>query len=578
MSEGRVLVVGAGPVGLTMACELLRHGAKVRLIDAADEPSDKSKAIIVHARSLEMLDNMGCVNAFLREGSKFHAVNIHAGGKLLARVSFDDADWADATYVHSLLIPQSATERLLSHHFGVYGGTVERNHKLVEIEQNAGTGNGSGSAGNGSGSGSVSVTIVEPDGKAVQSDYDWVVACDGAHSTVRKALDVPFEGERIAENFYLADVKMDIDLAEGEGATYICDDGALMIVPMASDRYRVMCAPREGAALLGDDEEPTLGFFQGLFDKWTSVSAKLSDDVWLSSFRISRRLVPDYRHGCVFLAGDAAHIHSPAGGQGMNLGMQDAYNLGWKLALVARGQADALLLDSYSAERRPVAQSTLKGTSRATKMITLRNPIARSLRNHLAEHLINLEIVQERMQRSMSMLSLSYRDSPIVEQYRQSLAHANVRTSDTTENPSIRHWREFGKGPAAGDRAPDVTYDDNESRLFKLLRGTKHTMLLFDGAAATAEGYESLMAIAKQVAQQYGEHVKTHIIVPSKTRPKELEDAESVILDVDGDLHEAYGAGAECLYLVRPDGYIGFRCQPADVDHVTDHLFVVLGK
>jgi len=178
----------------------------------------------------------------------------------------------------------------------------------------------------------------------------------------------------------------------------------------------------------------------------------------------------------------------------------------------------------------------------------------------------------------MSMLSLSYRDSPIVEQYRQSLAHANVRTSDTTENPSIRHWREFGKGPAAGDRAPDVTYDDNESRLFKLLRGTKHTMLLFDGAAATAEGYESLMAIAKQVAQQYGEHVKTHIIVPSKTRPKELEDAESVILDVDGDLHEAYGAGAECLYLVRPDGYIGFRCQPADVDHVTDHLFVVLGK
>lgn len=563
MSEGRVLVVGAGPVGLTVACELLRHGAKVRLIDKAEAPSDKSKAIVVHARTLELLDDMGCVNAFLREGFKFHGVNIHAGGKLLARVGFDDADWADAPYVHSLLIPQSRTERLLRDHLGIYGGKVESSHKLVEIEQN---------------DTSVSVTVEEPNGKAVQSDYDWVVACDGGHSFVRKALEIPFEGERIAEDFYLADVKLDLELPEGEGATYLCDDGALLVLPVEQGRYRIICGPRDGVALLGEDEQPTLAFFQGLFDKWTSASAKLSDAVWLSKFSVSRRLVPDYRCDRVFLAGDAAHIHSPAGGQGMNLGMHDAYNLGWKLALVARGQADARLLDSYNAERRPLAEATLEGTSRATKMVTLRNPIARTLRNHLAEHLIGLEVVQERMQRTMSMLSLSYRESPIVEQYRQSLAHANVRTSETTENPSIRHWREFGKAPAAGDRAPDVSFGPDESRLFKLLRGTKHTLLLFDGAAATAEGYDSLASIAKAVAEQYGEHVRTHIIVPSGNRPAALEGSESVVLDVDGEIHDVYGAGAECLYLIRPDGYIGFRCQPADIDRLTDHLFVIFGK
>jgi len=294
---------------------------------------------------------------------------------------------------------------------------------------------------------------------------------------------------------------------------------------------------------------------------------------WSSRFRIHRRIVPSYRKGRAFFAGDAAHIHSPVGGQGMNTGMQDAFNLAWKIALVHHGLAREELLESYSVERRPIAQTTLQGTDMATRVVTLRNAVAREVRNHLAHFLASLEPVQKRLTYAAAELSLHYRKSPIVGEHRVPLVKSNVIADRRTESPSMSDWLDFGAAPSPGDRAPDVELraESGPKRLFDLLRGTKHTLLLFDGAAATEEGYKNLATIARVVGERHPRTVATHVLVPHAERPASLGDA-SIVLDPHGAAHRRYGAGSECLFLVRPDGYIAFRSQPATLVPLMRHL------
>jgi hypothetical protein len=311
------------------------------------------------------------------------------------------------------------------------------------------------------------------------------------------------------------------------------------------------------------------------------------------AFRIHHRRTDRYRAERAFIAGDAAHIHSPVGGQGMNTGIQDAYNLAWKLALVHRGDAPDALLDSYETERRGVAKALLATTDAATRgmerMSGLRHPLAVGLRNQLMSLVTSLSFVRSRALASASMLEINYRDSPIVRQDRSSVWQAQLLSSPASEQPGLGDWAAFGEGPAPGDRAPDAPIvpaspgPDGGSapkppareHLFDILRGTRHTLLLFDGAAATEEGYRNLERIGQRVRERRGSLIEVHVVVPLAAPPAALRWDGSVICDGESALHRRYGARSECLYLVRPDGYVAYRCQPADGDRLEAYLATI---
>ncbi|HEX8796846.1 MAG TPA: FAD-dependent monooxygenase [Polyangiaceae bacterium] len=543
MSEP-ILVVGAGPVGLMAACELRRRGAEVRIVDCAEVATDKSKALGVHARTLELLDTMGLADRFVASGRKIHGTNAFADDKRIVHVEFHDID---SPFPFVLALPQADTERLLRERLAELGGAVERGLKLVALAQD--------DAG-------VTATLERPGGERETARFAWLVGCDGAHSAVRHALGLSFDGVPYEERFVLADVVLDCRLPDDEVSAYLAPDGLAAFFPLPAGRWRVIVdAPLE---------QPTVDDVMRLLATRGVPTLTLRETNWVASFRIHRRIVPHYRVGRCFVAGDAAHIHSPVGGQGMNTGMQDAFNLAWKLALVVHGAARESLLDSYEAERRPVAAATLTGTDLATKVVTLRNPVAREVRNRLAGYLSSLEIVQRRMLAQASEVAIDYRSSPIIDEHRAPVARATVGKR-VGEGPTLGDWMDFGAAPHPGDRAPDVRIDEATS-LHTLLRHTKSTLLLFDGSAPTPEGYANLADIARRVRERWSAHVEPVVVVPRGERPKGLPEGERVLLDSSRALHRRYGAGSECLYLLRPDGYVGFRSQPAAWKPLEEHL------
>ena len=415
----QILIAGAGPVGLTMAAELARFGISVRILDKASARTDKSKALVLWSRTLELLERAGASAAFVENGVKALSANIVAGGSLIGHVSFEGAS---TPYPYALMIPQSETERLLETHLESLGVTVERQVELTAFEDD-GTG--------------ITSVVAHPGGTTETIKSAWLIGCDGAHSLVRHGLKLSFEGNTLASDFILADIHLTgLPSAESAISTFWHEEGVLVFFPISPGRVRVIAdiGPSTGTAR----RNPTLEEVQAIVDARGPGGIVLSDPVWLSSFAINERKVADYRIGRVFLAGDAAHIHSPAGGQGMNTGMQDAFNLSWKLALVCKGLASpGLLLDSYSAERSAVGDKVLADAGRLTKMAMLRNPVAQAVRNFVAHHLIGLPFVQHAMTDTLSELAIAYRDSPLTQ-----------KSADHSAGPKAG----ARVPPAAGDR------------------------------------------------------------------------------------------------------------------------------
>ena len=390
-----ILIVGAGPVGLTMAAELRRYGVPVRLIDRSPKPTQTSKALVIWSRTLELMDRMGCTPAFLDAGLHARGATIRDGKTVLGHTVFDDVATA---YAFALMLPQRDTERLLTDHLGSLGGAIERQVELTAFSDKGSV---------------VEAHLRHADGREETVETPWLLGCDGAHSTVRHGLDVSFPGSAQGDDWMLADVRL-----EGEGvppgdeiATFFHRDGPFVIFPIPGGRARVI-------ATVGKTDpdrprpDPTLAEVQAMVDTRAGGGFRVVDPVWLANFRINERKVADYRHGRVFLVGDAAHVHSPAGGQGMNTGMQDAINLAWKLALVARGQGTALL-DSYSPERSAVGTIVLRNASRLTDMGTLSHPAAQAARNIALHMLLGLHAVRHRMATAMSEIEIAYPHSPL---------------------------------------------------------------------------------------------------------------------------------------------------------------------
>ena len=533
-----VLVVGAGPVGLFMACALTRHGVNVRIVDSASGPTTLSKAIGVHARTMEIFQDLGVIDAALAAGKKMHGAGIFSGANKIASLLMDELD---SPFPFILDLEQSRTEDILIDHLKEAGGAVDRDTAMTGFEQD---------------DDGVTVTLNHGDREETVRAA-WLVGCDGAHSTTRHTLGLEFAGEAVPQNFLLSDVVLDWDRTDDELTACLSDQGILFVAPLVGGRARVI------ADVADDIGEVTLADVQHVIDERGPVPGKVSDPVWLTTFRINERQVERYRVGRVFLAGDAAHIHSPAGGQGMNTGIQDAYNLAWKLAFAINGRATDALIESYDAERHPVGQEVLRGTSLATKAITLRNPLARHLRDKLAHVLTSLEVVQERMRTNASQLAVGYRDSAIVDEYR-----------DTSPG-----GRAFSHGPLPGQRAPDGVLTDpqdgTELSLFELMRGPTHCLVFFAGTTM-ADGDEQRRDDILPLVRQWMGADERPILITTGDEPLPTTWDGVRVVDADGALHTRYGAEHACLYVIRPDGYVGFRSQPIDGQAVLSYFQTIV--
>jgi 2-polyprenyl-6-methoxyphenol hydroxylase-like FAD-dependent oxidoreductase len=394
--EPAVLVVGAGPVGLTMALELTRFGIPVRIIDKAAARTDKSKALVLWSRTLELMDRGGYSQAFVDAGFKVTAANIYAGARQVAHVRLDELQ---TPHPYALMLPQSDTERLLEEQLNARGVKIERQVELTRFVADTDQ---------------ITATLQSADGREETLTVPWLIGCDGAHSAVRHGLGMEFVGNTMLSDWILADVHLHgLTDNANEVNTFWHADGALALFPISPGRYRVIADV--GDALTGQRRpDPTLEEVQAVLDQRGPGGLVVSSPIWLASFRINERKVADYRAGRVFLAGDAAHIHSPAGGQGMNTGMQDAFNLSWKLALVHHGLvSDEPLLESYNIERSAVGQQVLIDAGRLTALATLRSSAWQQLRNHVASFAFGMSAVRQTMATKLTELSIGYPHSPL---------------------------------------------------------------------------------------------------------------------------------------------------------------------
>lgn len=393
--ETDVIVAGAGPTGLALACGLAAAGTRVRVLDRADGPATTSRANILHARGAEVLARLDALGDLRERAVAPWGLKMHVRGKHLTTMTFapDERESVQALYVS-----QAAVEQRLRDRLGELDVEVEWGRGIDELDQDGDR-----------------VTARTSDGAAVRAS--WLVGCDGAHSRVRTLAGIAFPGVPVVERFLLADVHADgiADRERSAGLGWYHRDGILMAMPMpdpAGNLWRLMANVDDDGRHLSDDE--IIRILTELLPVRAEITtARIRDTVWTSVFRIQRRLASDYRAGRVLLAGDAAHIHSPFGGQGMNTGIGDAENLAWKLALVVGGAAGVGLLDTYTAERRPVAAEVLRRTTTNTRALVAEGRPARLLRDHVLVRILNLSWVQRQATRAASQLGLSYRRGPL---------------------------------------------------------------------------------------------------------------------------------------------------------------------
>ncbi|MCA9660768.1 MAG: FAD-dependent monooxygenase [Myxococcales bacterium] len=553
-----VLIVGAGPVGLSLALDLHRHGLRVRIVDESPEPSIWSKAQVIHARTLEVFARLGVLEPMLAEGKLFRGFRMHdEHGKELAHVALAIHG---SHYNYVLSLSQRATELHLIAALAERGIEVERGVRLESLREE-------GDA--------VTAELVDASGAREAVRVPWLVGCDGAHSTVRHALGIDFEGFAYEIALIQADVHIDwpTPLPDDEVITYMGEDGPVAAFPLPGERrYRLIAFNPPDA-----EAELSVELFDELLRRRGPADARVSDPKWMVGFKIHCRLAGAYRRGRVMIAGDAAHIHSPAGGQGMNMGIQDAHNLAWKLALVARGRADAGLLNTYEEERRPLARATLDWTDVATRNLAivsgLRGRVARGIRKQLVKLLFNFGFVQTRMSQTISMLEVGYPGSSLAAESQVDLWRTHLFAPSDHAAPSLRDRIAFGDAPAPGQRLPDLAWSSaaGEHHLHEALGGLGFHLLLFPGAHAEAGAAELLRALAASITARYGDAVTPHLVHVGDAPPPGWDDA-AVLLDPDGVVHEAFGARGECLFLVRPDSHIGFRGQPALEGPLVEYL------
>ncbi|KAK8116502.1 FAD binding domain-containing protein [Apiospora kogelbergensis] len=540
-----VLIVGAGPTGTTLALELAAQNVSFRLIDKALERSDKSRALAVQSRSLEVLDRHAPVQELIDLGNQGTGGVYYIHGRRVADLDLSNVRAGqDTAFPQTLMVSQSDTEHFLDQCLAkTYGRSAEFGVEAASIAQDAdgatvtlrrvysNTGSETKTAG---------VVAANEAEEVVRAKY--VVGADGAHSAVRHAAkSISFDGSAYPQDFILCDARLRNSSLPRDRFAVCWGDGLMTVFPLKDGLVRVV-ASRPGHHA-DDEDEPVLEDFQAWFDHMAPGSGELYDPFWISRFHLHHRVASSYREGRLFLAGDAAHIHSPAGGQGMNTGIQDSVNLGWKLAHVVRGEKPDGFLDSYNDERRPVGQRLLQSSDRLFSLVASDSWLFRVFRNLLAPWLLPLlyhdEARRNSIFRFLSQLGVRYRNSAIV----------GTATGFGVGSPVVR----------GGDRAPDGAVmamgDDcgkQKKRLHQLLTPATHHLLLFSGMAADGQAsMADLMRAEAQFRERVFDGALVHMLVA------EASESKSGYADLNGDLHSRFGMEKTSGYAyIRPDGYI----------------------
>lgn len=512
-----VLISGAGPTGMTAAIELARFGIPVRLIEKTLAPATTSRAIGVQARTLELLAQRGLANELLRVGNRGEAASVYGGGKRVFRLEFSHLE---SPYNYLLFVSQAETERVLREELARQGVAIERGVALVALAQPEPAPPGQPVAG-------VAVTLRHPDGTLEETMASYLIGAEGAHSLVRSSLGLGFEGETHPESYVLADLFLDGDLAEHDFHIFSSEHGFLGLFPLGGRRWRLIAS--NPLSQPSPDTAPALTEIQRIYDMRSPVPVTFRDMSWSSWFRINSRMVKHLRERQLFLGGDAAHIHSPAGAQGMNTGIQDMINLGWKLALVLQGRAAPELLATYEADRLPVIKSVLSKTEALTDAIGAQSFLFRTLFNHLAPLVVGTELVQKASTTRMSQLGLNYRDSPLSESHAPA---GSLRAGDRVPALPVQVLREPQREAGTPREAP----------LLSLLDPSTFT-LLFVNIADSA----TLYAQVQTVLAGWQGLVHIYAVAPPAGPTGETPAQFTT--------HFGTEPG---LVLVRPDAYVGF--------------------
>ncbi|MGH3914328.1 MAG: FAD-dependent monooxygenase [Pseudonocardiaceae bacterium] len=482
-SRTGVVVVGAGPTGLALACGLSAGGVPVRVLDKATGPARTSRALGLQPRGAEVLDRLGALGDLPDRSIGIGQVAVHINGRHIASLRVGQR--TKLVTRAGLLVSQAEIEAALRHRLAELGGHVEWGADVVSAEQDPHGG-----------------TVVLGGGATVHAD--WIVGCDGAHSRVRKAAGIGFPGVPLVERFLLADVHADLPIPRDTVSVWLRGADLLGAFPLpGEDLWRLMAPVPAGGA----DEETVQLLARMLAQRSGLAASSIGVAEWASGFGFHRRLAETYRRGRLLLAGDAAHIHSPFGGQGMNTGLGDAENLAWKLALVCAGRAQPTLLDTYQAERRPIATEVLASTSGMTRLILGDTALLRLMRDHAFVPLLNRPWIQRLIWEHASQLKVNYRRGPLA------------------------RWT-FTTGPRPGDRVPDLACRHADGRPTRL-----HAELGSRWALLVPDALDACVPVARK---HLGEHAVT-VLIPSR-----------------GRVHQPM--------LVRPDAHLGRRGAPIALD------------
>jgi 2-polyprenyl-6-methoxyphenol hydroxylase-like FAD-dependent oxidoreductase len=506
-----VLVVGAGPTGLLLASELQRRGVPCHLIDARSGPLHWDRATVVHPRSLEVFESLGLIGRFLDAGTKQRAVKIHSGGKVLGTM---DLSTCGSTYGFNLGVSEEVTESILTDYLHEQGGEVNRSSRLVGLTSHP----------------DGAVAEIERDAERYQVNAHWVVGCDGIHSPTRDLSGIRLEGRDIASPWAVFDAAIQGWANRYDANFAYLEQPPVILTALPNRRWRVYLRPSSMESDLVADATSTIRLYEP-----TASFVEVKNP---TRFHCHSKVASTFRAGRVLLAGDAAHLCSPAEGHGMNCGLQDAVNLAWKLALAYGDAARPSLLDSYEAERRPVATMVSQSGEEAEHAQTLTDPTEREIRDKTMRTVLaeptarHYEIVAE------AELNVNYSASPIVS------GDANSRL-------------------APGQRLPEViavqSVEAGACRLHQLTNRAGHTLVLLGGPTARGAALANLLIALKELT---ADPRLFEAVIAFGSRP-DLPDEIGHLDPVAADL---LGVEDITLFAVRPDGYIGLR---SDRDHLS---------
>jgi 2-polyprenyl-6-methoxyphenol hydroxylase-like FAD-dependent oxidoreductase len=522
-----VLIAGAGPTGLALAYQLQRLGVRFRIVERNAAPSATSKAIGLQYRVSEVLTWMGLFDRFRARGVQGTGINFYADGRRLLQLRLDRLhgfSGRGAFEPQSIVIPQSVTEELLRDALAERGGAVEYNTAFVSFTQHD----------------NMVTSRLERAGGEELVESRFLVSCEGAHSLIRKQAGIAFDGKSYPLTYYMADVEADWPLDRGEVYVWLTEDGMFSAIPMPGERRWRLFVESDAHP----DAAPTtvtLDLIRRLMaERVGDRATELSSPTWLTEFRISCRMVDRFRNGRVLLAGDAAHIHSPTGGQGITTGIQDAYNLAWKLSLILSGAASDTLLDTYGEERSLAARRVLHSTNQVTSVMLAHTRARQLLRDRVVLPLLGSRAMQNRMAKKLSQLTFGYRG----------LSLSSHQEAGLLKRSRVR----------AGDRTPDVVFGDartgEQTSLFTYLSHSRLIALI--GADPAGRAPEQI----DQVGMALGRlGIESMVVLGAAER---APYDSTCLIDITGDFRRLYGVQGAFLYIIRPDGYVGLFQHPID--------------